>query len=224
MQQRREHRLILFDWSGVVTNEYHGVDTRNDAFLRVLARCGVVNPPSTDAEVQHVLDQVSDLTGIDLRTSNRPEDCRRWIAALGKVLNTRIPYVLYYRIYQEETKKISWNHELAEYIYGLKPRVNIGILSNRTLLDYPILLDQIGISMFDYVFLSFMMGLKKPDMAVYEEVNRAVSQNHISRILFFDDKEKNTKVAEQYGWETCTTKGLDTQKIIDRCEEFIEED
>ena len=56
---------------------------------------------------------------------------------------------------------------------------------------------------FDRVFLSFEMGLCKPDAGAFEYVNNEIGANP-SRICFIDDNAANRLAAERsVGWKTC---------------------
>lgn len=57
--------------------------------------------------------------------------------------------------------------------------------------------------LFDEVFLSFRVGLAKPDSTFYHLVNDAIYAEP-ERILFVDDTEVNRCAAEEsVGWKTC---------------------
>ena len=83
-----------------------------------------------------------------------------------------------YRLYLfSNTDAIHWQHTLALYK------------------------DKIDAS-FDRVFLSFEMGLCKPDARAYEYVNKEIGA-HPSRTRFIDDNAANRLAAEQsVGWKT----------------------
>ena len=84
-----------------------------------------------------------------------------------------------YRLYLfSNTDAIHWQHALALYK------------------------DKIDAS-FDRVFLSFEMGLCKPDAGAYEFINNEIGGSP-SRICFIDDNAVNRLAAEQLvGWKTC---------------------
>ena len=75
------------------------------------------------------------------------------------------------------TNKIHWEKALREYFTADGLRVE----------DY-----------FDDIFLSYQMGMIKPDDDIYIEVKRRAGQS-IENILFIDDSEKNCRAAERNG-------------------------
>lgn len=56
-------------------------------------------------------------------------------------------------------------------------------------------------SLFDRVFLSYEMGLKKPDKRIYEKVVQEIGAKP-EQCLFFDDLEENLIAAKEVGLET----------------------
>ena len=70
---------------------------------------------------------------------------------------------------------------------------------------------------FDDVFLSHLMHLGKPDLAIYEEADKAIAKKwetlptaaphpyNKATTVFVDDLEANRKAAEAYGWQTCAS-------------------
>jgi putative hydrolase of the HAD superfamily len=57
------------------------------------------------------------------------------------------------------------------------------------------------ISLFDRVFLSYEMGLKKPDKRIYEKVVEEIGAKP-EQCLFFDDLEENLNAAKEVGLKT----------------------
>ena len=82
-----------------------------------------------------------------------------------------------YRTYlMSNTDAIHWQHTLA--LYGQQVE-----------------------RLFDGVFLSFEIGLSKPDEAFFRHVAKAVGEGET---LFVDDVEANRLAAQQFvGWQTC---------------------
>ncbi len=57
------------------------------------------------------------------------------------------------------------------------------------------------ISLFDRVFLSYEMGLKKPDRRIYEQAVAEIGAQP-EQCLFFDDLEENLNAAKEVGLQT----------------------
>ena len=84
-------------------------------------------------------------------------------------------------------------------------------ISNIILLDKSRLNNQIDLNKFDYVWLSFEIGLTKPDENIYKLVEREckILPNNI---LFIDDKEENIVCAQKRGWNACHARGMNLVK------------
>jgi putative hydrolase of the HAD superfamily len=87
---------------------------------------------------------------------------------------------------------------------GLAGGVRLACLSNTNAHHWEILQGAGGevygwMSRFDYRFASHVIGLAKPDEAVFAHVERATGIE-ASRILFFDDLAAHCEAARQRGW------------------------
>jgi putative hydrolase of the HAD superfamily len=61
--------------------------------------------------------------------------------------------------------------------------------------------DESFTSLFDGIFLSYEMGLKKPDKKIYEKAMAEIGAKP-GQCLFFDDLEENLTAAKEVGLET----------------------
>ena len=72
----------------------------------------------------------------------------------------------------------------------------------------------------DKVYLSFELGMRKPDKEIYQYV-----QNNLKippeKILFIDDLEINTEVAKSCGWQALKATGRELDKIKLAVEGFL---
>ena len=110
--------------------------------------------------------------------------------------------------------------EVSEYIYSLKGKCEIGLLSNVSLLDKKRQDSHINYDMMDYKFLSYELGMVKPNKEIYEYVNDKLKDYDI---LFLDDKETNLEIPKTLGWSTYLVEpGGDLTGIKKACEEFLE--
>ncbi len=97
----------------------------------------------------------------------------------------------------------------AELVASLRGRVELGVLSNTNALHWEQQRDgEIMRSMFDRQFLSYEMGLAKPDRAIFDAVAAELGCVS-SEILFLDDNEINVDGARAAGWQAEVTKGVD---------------
>jgi len=99
--------------------------------------------------------------------------------------------------------------ERIDLLKDLKNHYTICMLSNTNSIHYKkieeILLRDCGLNtfspIFDRLFLSYEMGYKKPDPAIYEEMVRQL-ETSAERCLFFDDLKANLTAAENAGLQT----------------------
>ena len=82
--------------------------------------------------------------------------------------------------------------------------------------------NQYGLDEFDYVYLSFEIGLKKPDKQIYEYVLDDLKID-AKNILFIDDDTDNILMAKECGWNTCQAFGYELDKIKKSVEKFLKE-
>ncbi|HEV7526611.1 MAG TPA: HAD-IA family hydrolase [Acidimicrobiia bacterium] len=94
-------------------------------------------------------------------------------------------------------------------VAGARERVPVGCLSNtnvlhwdRTFTQYPIL------DAFDFRFLSFEMGIVKPDRELFDRVAEVLPVP-AERVLFLDDNILNVEGATQAGFAARHTRGVD---------------
>ncbi len=109
-----------------------------------------------------------------------------------------------------------------DMLLQLKKRYQIFLLSNTNgiIMDYvrQHIFNRQGRSMehyFDRMFLSYQMGMVKPNPAIFEQV---VAETGIlpSETLFLDDSSQNTEVAEKLGFNSfVVTQGEDFRYIFD---------
>ena len=100
----------------------------------------------------------------------------------------------------------------AEVLAEVKRSVPIGCLSNTNTMHWehqtalwPIL------DMFDFRFLSFELGLAKPDEAIFHAVADRLPFGR-DRILYFDDVDVNSEAARSFGFQSKQVRGIDEVK------------
>lgn len=92
----------------------------------------------------------------------------------------------------------SVDHGVIEIVQSLRRRMKVALLSNATR-DLEGQLAALGIAhLFTPVINSARVGLRKPDPEVFRHALRVLDVPAPS-ILFIDDKERNTRVAEELG-------------------------
>jgi glucose-1-phosphatase len=97
----------------------------------------------------------------------------------------------------------------TELLSELHEVVEIGCLSNTNAMHWE---DQAArwpeLEMFDYRFLSFELGLRKPDLAIYQAVADHLPYDP-DRVLFLDDLAVNADAARSFGFRSQQVRGLE---------------
>jgi len=102
----------------------------------------------------------------------------------------------------------------AELVAAVNTQATTGVLSNTNELHWTQQQDHEQISsMFDRTYLSYDLGLVKPDAAIYEHVvdDLAVARD---RILFIDDNEVNVAGAVNIGMQGALAKGPEEVAVV----------
>jgi putative hydrolase of the HAD superfamily len=103
--------------------------------------------------------------------------------------------------------------ESVELIEGLKERYRIAVLSNTNSAHMPRVENFKFYDLIDDWFLSFEMGVMKPDAEIYQRVVEDLKVPAES-ILFFDDGLKNISQAKQLGLKAFQVQGVAEVKAI----------
>ncbi len=202
-------KLILFDWGNVVESHTTGY-TCYDAFNDLFKACGYTGNKNiftslgkyklsiipTVADFEYVYNQIAD------------------------EYKFKTTYLEFIKLYKEIFDKIDYYKDVSDYEKSLNDKCCIGIFSDLTVFDKERLNKQVDLSKYDYVFLSFELGLVKPSKDIFEYI-----QNHVNfdkkDILFIDDKEGNVNSAKEFGWNAYKLTGLELDKIKEVCENFL---
>jgi HAD superfamily hydrolase (TIGR01509 family) len=97
---------------------------------------------------------------------------------------------------------------------ALKSRYLLGCFSNNTDLHWKQLCEEAELeSIFQRRYLSYEIGLRKPDPASFEYVlsDLGVSPD---RILYFDDREDCVTAARAIGWDAHQVRGVDEVRRV----------
>ena len=79
-----------------------------------------------------------------------------------------------------------------------KKNIKMGILSNTALVMHTAVEELTDMSYFDYLFLSYEIGLEKPGKAIFEHVTEKIPHPK-EEILFVDDRLSNVNAAKNFG-------------------------
>lgn len=93
----------------------------------------------------------------------------------------------------------SENAEMAALLGELKGTRRLALLSNTNESHFESLESKFKVTRhFDEVFLSYVLGLQKPDLEIYEHVIQATGVQ-ANRIVFIDDRPENVEAARKVG-------------------------
>jgi epoxide hydrolase-like predicted phosphatase len=79
-----------------------------------------------------------------------------------------------------------------------KKNIKMGILSNTALTMHSAVEELIDMSYFDFLFLSYQIGMEKPDNEIFEHVAEKMPHSK-EKILFIDDRLSNVNAAKRFG-------------------------
>jgi len=203
---KKRDKIIIFDWGGVIESNVAEEYNIYVAISNIIKQCNI---KMSEREFLNTLYKNNEIC-------NKIENIEKWF----QTLKLNCSFEEFLRIYKNETSKVHYYKEVVLLAQSLKKYCNIAILSNIILLDKSRLNNQIGLNNFDYVWLSFEIGLKKPDEKIYKLVEREckILPNNI---LFIDDKEENIVCAQKRGWNVCHAKGDEFSKIEDSVYKFL---
>lgn len=204
-----KNKLILFDWGNVVESHitgYTGFDAWNDLF----SECGYEgNEPGFVLIYKYELSAISS-----------EKEFERVYGLMKEEFHFNKTYKEFVKTYNKIFSKIDYYEDVVTYEHSLKNKCKIGVLSNLVIFDKKRIDKQLNLSKYDYVFLSFEMGLRKPNIKIFEEVQKKLPFKK-EDILFIDDRFDNISAAKEFGWNTFQATGLEINKIKDVCEKFI---
>ncbi|MDE5539358.1 MAG: HAD-IA family hydrolase [Bacilli bacterium] len=209
-------KLIIFDWGGIVESHENNLEDLKAAQIRLIRRYN--KDLSSDEIINRWTNETT--TGVKIGASNNPEDLNDWVQNLQKRMDINVPFSEFKEAYEEEFSHIKYYRDVVHYAHSLKKYAKIAILSNLTPFDKKRINDQYDLSKFDYVYLSFEIGMRKPDAKVYEYVLQD-TQVLPKDILFIDDDSSNILMAEKYGWQTCQAFGYELSRIKETVEQFL---
>ena len=209
-------KVVIFDWGGVVESHEDNLQELKNAKIKVIRR---FNKTLSDEDI---LNGWTDRTSDDIKVGTVSDEnvINEWISLVQKNMNINVSIEEFKRAYEEELASIKYYKDVVEYAHSLKGRCKIAILSNLLPIDKKRIDDQYDLSKFDNIYLSFEIGMSKPDRRVYEYVLNDLGVA-AEDILFIDDDINNILMAKEYGWNTCHACGYELEKIKQTVESFL---
>lgn len=205
----KKNKLILFDWGNIVEDKESMEKGWNELFR-------MLGYKRTDDVIPCI--RKYELTGIDSMDKLKEVYNKMKIELdLSKDFNEFLDN------YDKVFDKTIYYKDVRDYEHSLKDKCYIGILSNLLIIDKRRINNQLDLSKYDYVFLSFELSSRKPYDEIYEKIMKQIPFNS-SDILFIDDSKKNIETADKFGWNTLNCTGKELDLIKEKCDEFLMED
>lgn len=205
----KKKKLILFDWGNIVESHEKGY-TCPMAWQDLFHQCGYMGNEKIFGNVSKY----------QLSAKTNEKELKETFELIKKDYNFNVDFNEYKRIYLEIFDKVDAYEDVKTFEHSLKDKCYIGVLSNLNMLDYDRINKQLELEKYDYVFLSFKLGIRKPARELFEKVQEQLSFKK-EDILFIDDTEKNVEAAKEFGWNAFQATGLELDKIKNTCFTFI---
>lgn len=210
------NKVVIFDWGGIVESHEYDMKDLNDAKIRMIKR---IDSSLSDEEIlSKWVNKTPD--GVNIGTVSDLKEVKRYVEFLQKSLGINISYEDFVNLYEEEFKAVKYYKDVVDYAHSLKSRCKIAILSNLMYFDKKRINDQYDLSKFDYVYLSFEIGMRKPDEKIYKYVLDDLKVK-LEDILFIDDDYQNILAAKRCGWNICLAFGYELDKIKKSVDDFL---
>lgn len=202
-------KLILFDWGNVLLNSINpsGGYTSKQAAFDSFKQSQI---PEEEWEVLYCSDGLWTLQGkyLNLFLSN--------YMPTENILTLEAAW-------HQNMKKVPWFEDNLELMNELKREfsntVDMGILSVCSQLDKALIVRQTGFAA-KYFFFSYSMGLRKPDLRIYKNVQTMLNMRG-DQILYFDDWKPSVDAAKSCGWNAVCLDGREYNLIKEHIEKFI---
>lgn len=96
-------------------------------------------------------------------------------------------------------KRIDVDDSVLEIVQQLQSNgIHTGILSNTAEVMHSVVEELVNMRYFDHLFLSYEIGMEKPDQRIFKYVVEKIPQMK-EEILFVDDRQSNVDAAKSFG-------------------------
>ena len=211
-------KVVIFDWGGVIMHKHPVENNDKQAIIRTIKS---FNPNLEDDEAWNVYTTtLIDENGIYISRQDDELSKNKWVDRINKAGNFNASVEEFSRKFIDEHLKVGYYKELVDYIHSLKGKCKIGLFSDLIFCCSPVLDEQVDLSQFDYVWLSYKTHLRKNTEDAFKlvETNLQVPPEDI---LFIDDTAINIENAKKRGWNTCQAFGYELDKIKSSVEQFV---
>lgn len=213
----KSEKVVVCDWGGVV-------ESHHDVYSVFLARIDLIKlytKEYSDEEILKLFDKCSsNKDEKEIGELGAVNDIYEWIDRINDNFNINVSYDRFIEDYMKTHDRIYSYQDVVRFIKSIKNKCKIAILSNLILIDKERIDKHMVLSDFDYVFLSFEMGLRKPNDNIYLKVQNELKTNP-KNILLIDDTKENIEAAKRLGWNTCQVTGKDLDLIKETVNNFI---
>lgn len=213
----KSKKVVVCDWGGVVESHHdvYSVFQSSSDLIKLYTK------EYSDDEILKIFSKCShNKDGKEMGELGDINDIYEWIDRINDNFKINVSYDQFIEDYKKTHDKIYSHQDVVEFIKSIKNNCKIAILSNLMLIDKERIDKHMGLSDFDYVFLSFEMGLIKPNDDIYLKVQEELKVEP-KNILLIDDTKENIETAKRLGWNTCRATGNDLDLIKETVNSFI---
>lgn len=205
----KQNKLILFDWGNIIESHLINYTTKNawDDLFKSLGYKG-----------NKII--FNSLGKYQLSTISTEQQLKEVYSEIKQEFKLNAEFEQFVKNYKLFFDKIDTYDGVKEYEHSLKNRCYIGIFSNLMLLDFDRINKQVELKKYDYVFLSYKLEMRKPNIEIYNYIQKNIKFEP-KDILFIDDNYDNVMSAKKIGWNAYQLNGLELKKIKKVCEEFL---
>ena len=212
-------KLVIFDWGGVIMHKHPVDNSDKDAIIRTIQS---FNGNLSDDEAWKIyIKTLRNENGVIISLLDDYKSKRAWVERIRQEGNLITTYEEFVSRWILEYSKVGCYEELINYIHSLKGKCKIGLLSDLIFCCEPALDKQVDLSSFDYVWLSYIMHMRKNTVDIFKTVQKDAGVNP-EDILLIDDTEVNINNAKECGWNTCQAQGFEFDKIKSSVDSFLE--
>ena len=217
---KNNDKLVIFDWGGIILNNTNSGRSFLDSIAIAIMK---FNPQLTkETALLARKNTLFDENHICIADQNSEEEIIAWFNRLKKEANLEVDYDTFIQTYLEEFRKTEYYQEVIDYLYSLRSKVKIGILSDLLLIEWIILKEQVNFDLLDYAWLSYEQRTSKLQDEIFERIpNQTQIMNHNN--LLVDDSADNIERAQKHGWKTCHALWTELEKIQESIHSFLDQ-
>jgi len=206
----KQEKLIIFDWGGVI-------ESHNDQeYCIKKATIDFFKSFKLNMEDEQIYENFKYCCNNVQNHSDKEE----LFESLKNTFNLTCNIEEFVEKYNTIISRVEYYKDVVDYAHSLKDKCKIGILSNLTPFDKYRINNQVNLSKFDYVWLSFELNCRKPNEKIYNIVESFIDIPS-DNILFIDDLARNLEIPKSRGWNTCQAFGFELDKIKESVDNFL---